>query len=242
MPPKPLSDAVLQTSPSLQPLPPFKGFPKEGMSFLKQLKKNNTREWFQPRKPDYERLLKFPMQCFIAALGEKMRLVAPEYVFNPHRSVFRIYRDVRFSADKSPYKTNIAAAFAPAGNKQPDELPSFYLHIEPEEVYLGGGIYMPSPDQLKRFRAAIVREPESFLEVVEDRKFKKRFGALQGEKLVTAPKGFAKNHPMLAHLQHKQFYVGTSNTPELCLTAKFVGEAVKVFTEMMPLMQWLREK
>ena len=110
--------------------PPFNGFPKSGIDFLRKLKKNNNRDWFQKHKDEYEEDVKFPMQCLIASLREKLRDDIPEIEFNPRRSIFRIYRDVRFSKNKTPYKTNIAAGFDLRGKKKSTESPGLYIGID----------------------------------------------------------------------------------------------------------------
>jgi uncharacterized protein (TIGR02453 family) len=220
--------------------PPFDGFPKEGIDFLKKLKKNNNRPWFQKHKPLYEESVKFPMQCLIASLSEKMGDIAPEIEFNPKKSIFRIHRDIRFSKNKAPYKTNIAAAFNWRGMKGPVEAPGLYLHIEPGEMFVGGGVYMPSSDQIKAFRKSIVDHPDEFLTVVESKRFRKEFGGVQGEKLLKAPLGYPKDHPMIEHLKHKQFYVGKEyKDVSMCLSPKFLDVVVGVFKDTMPLVRWL---
>ncbi len=220
--------------------PPFDGFPKEGIGFLKRLKKNNNRPWFQSHKDVYDESVKFPMQCLIASLSGRMEDIASEVEFNPKKSIFRIYRDVRFSKNKAPYKTSITASFNWRGIKGPVESPGLYLHISPGEIFIGGGVYMPAGDQLKAFRKAIVDRPEEFLEVVEDKRFKKEFKTLQGEKLSKAPLGFPKDHPMIEHLRHKQFFVGKEYHDEaICMEPRFLGVVVKVFADTMPLVRWL---
>lgn len=221
--------------------PPFQGFPKDGMLFLNQLKKNNNRSWFQKHKEEYEHNVRFPMQCLIASLAREMADVAPEIEFNPKRSIFRIYRDVRFSKNKSPYKTNIAASFDQRGrNKSPVETPGLYVGIEPGSIFIGGGLYMPTGDQLKAIRKSIVDHPDGYLEIVTDRRFKKQFGNVQGEKLQKAPLGYPKDHPLIEHLKHKQFFVGKEYEDEsACLKSGFLGTVVKVFSDTMPLVRWL---
>lgn len=221
--------------------PVFEGFPKEGMLFLKRLKKNNNRDWFHEHKHEYEDFVKFPMQCLIATLGEQMAHEAPEIEFNPKRSIFRIHRDVRFSKDKAPYKTNIAASFEFRKiAKSPVETPGLYVGIEPGNMFIGGGLYMPSGDQIKAIRKSIVEHPEPFLEVVESKRFRKEFGGLQGEKLQKSPLGYPKDHPMIEHLKHKQFFVGKDYDDEaMCLKPGFVKVVAKVLTETMPLVRWL---
>ncbi len=220
--------------------PPFDGFPKAGIDFLRKLKKNNNREWFQKHKEEYEENVKFPMQCLIAALREQLRDDIPEIEFNPRRSIFRIYRDVRFSKNKAPYKTNIAAGFELRGKQKSTEFPGLYLGIEPGSVFVGGGLYMPSGDQIKAIRASIVSKPDEFLEVVDDKRFKKVFGSLMGEKLQRAPLGVAKDHPLLDHLRHKQFFVGKEWDDETLIHSKrFAATAASYLRDTMPLLRWL---
>jgi uncharacterized protein (TIGR02453 family) len=221
--------------------PPFDGFPKDGIDFLKKLKKNNNRPWFQKHKDIYDESVKFPMQCLIASLSETMGDIAPEIEFNPKKSIFRIYRDVRFSKNKAPYKTNIAASFNfRAQSKSPVETPGLYVGIAPGEIFVGGGLYMPTGDQLKAIRKAMVEKPGDYLAVVENRRFKNEFGGVQGEDLAKAPLGYPKDHPMIAHLKHKQFFVGKEYEDEsICLKPKFLDLVVQVFTDTMPLVRWL---
>lgn len=221
--------------------PPFDGFPKEGMDFLRRLKKNNNRPWFHAHKEEYDELVRFPMQCLIASLAVRMMDVAPEVTFDPKRSIFRIYRDVRFSKNKAPYKTNIAASFnMPAPKKSTTETPGLYVGIEPGSVFIGGGLYMPDGGQLKAIRTAIIGKTEEFLEIVEDVRFKKQFGGIMGEKLIKAPLGFAKDDPMIEHLRHKQFFVGKEYDDEaIVFRPRFLDTVVKVFTDSMPLIRWL---
>jgi uncharacterized protein (TIGR02453 family) len=219
--------------------PPFEGFPKQGIEFLKRLKKNNNRPWFQAHKEEYEQNVRFPMQCLIATLAQKVIDTAPEMEFNPKKSIFRIYRDVRFSKNKAPYKTNIAASFRMRHRKSPTETPGLYIGIEPGEIFVGGGVYMPTSEQLKSIRHAMVTDPEAFLEVVENKRFKKEFGGIEGEKLLKAPLGFPKDHTMIEHLKHKQFYVGNVYNDSVCLKPKFADVVASVFTDCMPLIRWL---
>jgi uncharacterized protein (TIGR02453 family) len=219
--------------------PPFAGFPKEGIEFLKRLKKNNNRPWFRKHKSEYEENVRFSMQCLIATLAQKMIDEAPEMEFNPRKSIFRIYRDVRFSRNKAPYKTNVAASFGFRGKKSPTETPGLYVGIEPGEIFIGGGLYMPTGDQLKAIRQSIVNRPEEFLAVVEHKLFKKEFGGIEGECLKKAPLGYDQDHPMITHLRHKQFYVGKVYGDEICLKPKFVDLVAHVLAGAMPLVRWL---
>jgi uncharacterized protein (TIGR02453 family) len=219
--------------------PPFSGFPKGTLRFLNALKKNNNRPWFQKHKEEYEEVVRFPMQCLIAGLAVRMADAAPEIEFSPKRSIFRIYRDVRFSKNKAPYKTNIAAYFNFRGHKGPTEAPGLYVGIEPGEIFIGGGLYMPWGEQLKSIRRSIAEHPEEYLAVVGAQRFKKRFGGIQGEKLSKAPLGYPKDHPMIEHLRNKQFFVGIEPALSVCHTARFLTLTADAFIDTMPLVRWL---
>jgi len=219
--------------------PPFDGFPKEGLEFLKKLKKNNNRPWFQARKDQYEELVRFPMQCLIAGLAHRMADVAPEFEFHPRKSIFRIYRDTRFSKNKTPYKTNIAASFELRGRKSPTETPGLYLGIEPGEIYIGGGLYMPTGPQLKVIRNAIATAPDEFLAVVKNARFRREFGGIDGEKLLKAPLGYPRDHPMIEHLKQKQFYAGKVFADTACLKPAFLDVVSATLADILPLVRWL---
>jgi uncharacterized protein (TIGR02453 family) len=217
--------------------PPFGGFPAEGIRFLKQLKKNNNREWFAKHKPEYEDFVKLPMQSLIASLRDPMARVGPEFDVNPKRSMFRIYRDTRFSNNKLPYKTHVAAVFHHRGNWQGSA--GYYVHIEPGGVFLGGGIYMPDSSQLKKIRGAIAGRSEEFLSIVGDKSFKKQFGGLEGEKLRRNPLGYRADHPMIEWLKHKQFYTGVEWEEKRCHSGRFIGDIVQVYEDLLPLIRFL---
>jgi uncharacterized protein (TIGR02453 family) len=232
----------MATNPPLEETfyPPFDGFPRSGIDFLRKLKKNNNREWFHKHKEEYEENVKFPMQCLIATVREKMHDAAPDFDFNPKKSIFRIHRDVRFSKNKAPYKTNIAAAFDMRGKKSPTETPGLYVGIEPGSLFIGGGLYIPMGEQLKAIRKSIVEKPQEFLAVINDKKFKKQFGGIMGERLSRPPLGFPKDHAMIEHLKHKQFFVGVESEDESqCYSKKFAATVAGVFTDCMPLVRWL---
>jgi uncharacterized protein (TIGR02453 family) len=179
------------------------------------------------------------MQTLIAELARDMAAIAPEIEFHPTRSIFRIYRDVRFSKNKAPYKTNIAASFEVRTGKGPTETPGLYVGIEPGETYVGGGLYMPTGPQLKSIRRAIVEEPEAWLAVVENPAFVRAFGGIDGEKLSRAPLGYPSDHPMIEHLKHKQFYAGIVLADGACQSRRFLARVKKVYADLMPLIRWL---
>ncbi len=218
-------------------LPPFAGFPVEGIQFLRRLKRNNNRQWFASHKTEYEQLVKFPMLTLIASLKPHMEKLAPEIDINPRRNIFRIYRDTRFSRDKTPYKTNIAAVFHLRGHWQ--ESAGFYVHIEPGNVYVGGGIYMPNGRQLKKIRQAIADRSGEFLSIVCDDGFVKLFTALEGEKLSRIPHGFPKDHMMSEWLKRKSYYAGVEWKEETCLKRTFIKKVLSVYEEILPLVRFL---
>jgi uncharacterized protein (TIGR02453 family) len=223
----------------IESFPPFEGFPREGISFLRRLKKNNNREWFNKHKTEYEELVKFPMQTFISSMKQPMEKLAPEIQVDENRSLFRIYRDTRFSKNKTPYKTHVAAVFHLKGHWE--ETAGFYVHIEPGGVYVGGGIYMPDSDQLKRIRAAIAEKSDEFLAIMKNKIFRKTFNALEGEKLQRAPLGYPKAHPMIEWLKHKSFYTGVEWKEEACYSRNFLSNVVNVYSDLLPLIRFLND-
>jgi uncharacterized protein (TIGR02453 family) len=219
--------------------PPFEGFPVEGIDFLKRLKKNNSREWFAKHKSEYEDFVKLPMQSLITSLKAPMAGLMPEIDVNPKRSMFRIYRDTRFSKNKTPYKTHVAAVFHLRGHWQ--DSAGYYVHIEPGNIYVGGGIYMPDSQQLKLIRHAIAERAEEFRLIVESKIFKKRFESLEGEKLQRAPLGYPLDHPMIDWLKYKSFYTGVEWNEKECHSPKFLDKVVEVYKDLLPLIRFLNE-
>ena len=221
----------------LDAYPPFAGFPPEGIRFLKQLKANNNREWFNANKERYLEYVKLPMQSLLVALAGPLEKSAPGMLVDPRKGMFRIYRDTRFSKNKDPYKTHVSAIIHPRGHWE--ESAGLYVHIEPGEVFLGGGIYMPDGGQIKKIRAAIASRQREFLSIVEGKGFRRRFGTLRGERLSRAPLGYRPEHPMIEWLRWKQYFVA-EEWPEKSATGKdFVRKVAESFAEMMPLVNFL---
>jgi uncharacterized protein (TIGR02453 family) len=209
-------------------------FPKEGLEFLRALKRNNRRLWFQKRKEEYERVVKGPMIEFVMALAHDL---PPEYVADPAKSIFRIYRDVRFSKDKSPYKTHASAHF-PCREKN-GLGPGFYFHISGEDVWIGGGFYAPTPQEALAVRTRIAESHRTFESIVKSPEFHKRFGELQGAKLTRVPRGFPADHPAAEWLKHKQWIAGAELKPETALGPKFYDTLVAHFRAALPLLRFL---
>jgi len=219
--------------------PPFEGFPKEGLQFLKKLKRNNNRAWFESHKHEYEEHLKFPIQSFIFALQPYFQSFAPEFDLSPRRSIFRIYRDVRFSNDKTPYKTHIAAHFVLRGKEKGFVGSGYYFHVEPGEVFIGGGIYMPDSDQLKGIRKAIAQHADEFLSILNNQTFRKQFGKLEGDRLQRIPKGYDETHPLAEWLKLKQFFVGKSLAESSCYRPALVETVATICKDAAPLVKFL---
>src|SRR5436309_9321153 len=171
----------------------FSAFPDQGLQFLHSLKRNNNRDWFQSHKGIYEQYVKQPMTELIAALAQEFQKFAPEMLASPKVSAYRIYRDTRFTKDKSPYKTHVAAVFPRSGLGK-HEGAGFYLHISPEELLIGGGLYMPLPEDLNAVRSHIAENSKLFVKIVGGRQFRKLFKTLGGEQLSRVPRGLPADH------------------------------------------------
>jgi uncharacterized protein (TIGR02453 family) len=170
--------------------PPFEGFRPEAIAFLADLAANNDRAWFTPRKAEYERLLKQPLEALCAALGERFEARGIPLTADPARSPFRIYRDVRFGKDKTPYKTAASARFmAPGGG------PGAYFHLEPGEIYAGGGLWHPEPPVLAAWRRLVDTDAAAIRAAIADPGFVAAYGGLDGDRLTRVPSGYPKDHP-----------------------------------------------
>ena len=218
--------------------PPFDGFSEDAMKFFRQLKKNNTREWFNENKARFESAVKEPMEALLAALAEHTRDIDADLVIDPKKSMYRIYRDTRFSKDKTPYKLWISASFTYAGKRRTDD-PGFYFHVGADEIGIGGGLYMAQPDQLRSLRAAIDADPAPLRALLSAKSFRKLFGTLQGEELSRVPQGFDKNHPDADLLKKKQFFCWASLPAATACEAKLPDILAHHFAVMNPLVRWL---
>ena len=216
----------------------FAGFPPETLKFLRQLKRNNNREWFLAHKDIYEEKVKAPLIDLVLALGGAMQSFAPELAVDPKRSIYRIYRDIRFSSDKRPYKTHMAALFAPRGIPKHGGA-SLYFHIEPSELIVAGGVYMPDAAALRAIRQHIAEHWDTLRGIMNQKTFKKLFGKLEGECLVRPPLGFPADHPAIDLLRHKQFYVGVTEAPKLAEGPKLFPRLLTLFAAMIPLIRFL---
>jgi uncharacterized protein (TIGR02453 family) len=194
----------------------FTGFRPEAMDFLADLAQNNDRAWFQPRKADYEDLIKEPMEAFVEALAEAFERRRLPLQADPKRSIFRIYRDTRFSKDKSPYKTHVGASFPWVEGIDPDTSASHsehgngaYFHFQPGENFAGGGLWMASKERLDSFRRKIVDDERGVRKALEDPKFIAEFGPVNAhESLKRVPPGYPADHPLAELLRYKDIVFG----------------------------------
>jgi uncharacterized protein (TIGR02453 family) len=207
-------------------------FPPEAISFLKGLEKNNKRDWFQARKEIFDSKLKAPMLEFVEAINAELLKFAPEHITEPKKAVYRIYRDTRFSKDKTPYKTHLGAIFPRRGLGK-DAAAGFYFHVSAKEVGVACGAYAPGPEQLLKIRRFIAENHELL------RKKHKLMGALQGSTLQRIPKGFDPEHPAADLIKKKQWFWWVELDPKLATSAKLKSEIAKRFKEMAPMVELL---
>ncbi len=220
--------------------PRFTAFDPKALVFLRALKRNNDREWFRARKDRYETLLRQPMIALVERLAEDLREFAPHLVANPKTAIYRIYRDTRFSDNKTPLKTNVAANF-PTRGLHKHQGAGLYLEIAPDWVWIGGGMYAPEAPQLHAVREHIAAHHRRLRSIVESPGFHRVVGELGGEKLKRVPRGFANDHPALEYLKHRQFLAGVEYPPAFASSPKFYNGVLTVFRQVAPLTLFLSE-
>jgi uncharacterized protein (TIGR02453 family) len=211
----------------------FTGFRREAIQFLADLAANNDRSWFTPRKAEFERLLKEPLEAMCVALDERFQ--AREIPLRADvRSPFRIYRDVRFSKDKSPYKTNVGASFA---YTEGHANAGGYFHFQPGEMYIGGGMWHPEPARLAAWRAFVDRGVG--LEVLDDAAFVKTFDHVSGDRLTRVPQGFPKDHPRAELLKLKDVTFGRRLSDDEALSPDLPDILAADFAAAVPVFRML---
>ena len=209
------------------------------LRFLKDLEKNNNREWFQANKKAFEAAQDNITALVGFLIGEVGKFDPAISGLDPKSCIFLIYRDIRFSKDKSPFKTNLGAYISPGGRKSMQ--PGYYIHIQPGQCFIAAGKHMPDAGELLKIRTAINEDPKEFLAIVERRGFREKFGKLHGERLSRAPKGFAEESPVIEYLKLKSFTVYSDyKNNKLITSADFPKQVVKDFKAMFPLVDYLR--
>lgn len=220
----------------------FPGFPLEMLHFLNDLSKNNNRNWFQANKSRYERQLLEPALAFIEAMVEPMKKLSPEFRVVPKRtggSLMRIYRDIRFSKDKRPYKTNVGIHFRHQAGCDV-HAPGFYFHIEPDEVFLGAGVWHPDSKALGKIRKAIDEDSTTWKRAKNGKAFRARY-ELSGDSLKRPPQGFSADHPLLEDLKRKD-HIGLCRLDhDVLFEPEIVKQAAATFRAAKPYMKFLCE-
>ncbi|MCX7735394.1 MAG: DUF2461 domain-containing protein [Candidatus Kapabacteria bacterium] len=188
----------------------FKGFSKDIYWFFSELKKNNNKEWFYENKSFYEKEIKEVSKQLVQEMSQRFASIGLPFIADPKVSLFRINRDIRFSLNKDPYKTNLGIYFpyiSKMGERLP-ESPGLYYHFDPDESFIGGGIHMPTSQTLRSLRIKIASDWEELLDIINDKNFKREFpNEFFGEKLKRVPRGFDENHPAVELLKLKEFTV-----------------------------------
>ena len=225
---------------------PFTGFSPDAVQFLADLAANNDRSWFQPRKADYERLLKEPLEAFIVALRDRLDARGIPLRADPARSPFRIYRDVRFSKDKSPYKTNIGASFpwaeATAGADGAHDGAhgvGGYFHFAPGEIYVGGGMWHPDKPKLDAWRRLVADDPARAHAAIEDPTFVAHFGKVDGDRLQRVPSGYPSDHPDAELLKLKDVTFGRRLSDDEAFSPRLPDVVADEFAAAVPVMRVL---
>ena len=222
----------------------FGGFKKEFWQFFEELKENNNREWFEENKERYKTDIVSPISDFIIDMGEKLKEISPHYNANPKPnggSMFRIYRDVRFSKDKRPYKENAGIQFRHKLGKDA-HAPGFYVHLEPGNLFYGGGVWMPDNAALAKIRDRIVAHPKKWQAVIEDDGIVKKLGGIGGDGLSRPPRGYDPDHKFIDDLKRKSYFAMKHSTDKKLVTKpEFLDEVVCNFNASVPLMTFISD-
>lgn len=200
------------------------------LQFLRELSENNTREWFDTNRDRYQASREKVLFLTDVLVNEIRKFDSEIPVLDAKDCMFRIFRDVRFSNDKRPYKTNFGSFISKGGRKS--QYPGYYFHIEPGESFVGGGVYMPDAEPLKAIRQYISRFPEEFTEIINQPEFKTVFPEMYDHQLKTAPKGFPKDHEFIHLLKYKSFVFSKPVSDEELVKGDFIQIAVNSFKQL----------
>lgn len=216
----------------------FPGFSPEALNFLRNLRRNNRNDWFQPRKEQYETLLKKPLLDLACCLSREFARFSPAYVTPPDRSVFRIYRDANFSHNRKPFKTHLAAGFARQGAERMRG-PCFYFHFTERELVALGGAYLPEPDEMRSYRELISENHQELEAILAKKTLRQAAGELEGEQLSRVPRGYCPGHPAAGLLRRKQWYLVAVLDHRLLTTSRLLPELSRHFEAMAPFVEFL---
>ena len=228
---------------------PFAGFSPDAIQFLADLAQNNDRAWFQPRKAEYERLLKEPFEALIASLADRLAARGVPMLADPKRSPFRIYRDTQFSKDKSPYKTHLGATFpfveeapgvAGGGHDARAHGNGGYFHFQPGEMYVGGGMWQMDKPPLEAFRAAVLSDPDRVRAAVEEPAFVAWFGGVHPhDELKRFPPGYPQDHPLAHMFRWKDVVFGRRLSDEEALSPELPDRLAEGYATAVPVFRFL---
>ncbi|MFH6997771.1 DUF2461 domain-containing protein [Flavobacterium sp. FlaQc-57] len=211
--------------------------PKSSLDFLHQLKENNNKPWFETNKPKYLIELNH-IETFAGALLHELSKTDVLKTTSGKKSVYRIYRDIRFSKDKTPFKTFWGGSYTRATKERRG---GYYFHLEQGNSFFGGGFWGPNAADLKRIRNEFAHDAEPMQKILQSKSFVTNFGTLQGEQLKTAPKGFDVNHEAIDLLRYKQFLVIKRFTDDEVLSPLFLEQALETFKNMRPFFDYMSE-
>jgi len=216
------------------------------LRFLRGLARNNRKVWFEAHRVEYEAVVQVPMRALIEEMDVRLARFAPEIIGDPRRSMFRIYRDIRFSKDKSPYKTHAACWFyhrdgsRAVGREAAGGGAGFYFQIAPGTSFVGGGMWMPPREALARLRDAIAEDPRRFQRIVTDRRVARRFGGLDEDVVLTrVPRGYAADHPSARWLRCQSFTLGRRVRNSQATSARLPALLERDFRLIVPLVRWI---
>ena len=221
-------------------------FTPAALTFFRGLARNNAKPWFEAHRADYDAHVVAPMRALIEDLDVRFARIAPEITGHPKRSMFRIYRDIRFSKDKSPYKTNAGCWFwhrdadPRVGDSAEGGGAGFYFHLQPGSSFIGGGIWMPPRPLVAKLRDAIAEDLKGFERVVRNPAFVRRFGGLSDEdNLKRMPRGVAETHPAARWMKFQSFVTGRELTDKQVTSPRLAGLLADDYAKLLPLVRWL---
>lgn len=223
----------------------FAGFPPDALRFLRALARHNDREWFEAERGRYDRAVLAPMRALVEEMDARLATFAPEIVGSPKRSIFRIHRDIRFSNDKTPYKTHAACLFyhrgvggaGAAGRTM--QAAGFYFQIQPRNSFIGGGVWMPPTPTLKLLRASILDAPHALARILQTPSFRRVFGTLDGEgMLVRYPRGVTAETPGADLLRYRSFTAWRPFDDAELATAALADQLEEAMRALLPLIRW----
>ena len=219
----------------------FQGFSEDAFQFFRGLRKNNTRAWFQPRKEIFDLKVRAVMEDLAGHINQELGKFAPQHIAEPKKAVYRLYRDTRFSNDKTPYKTHIAANF-PLQGMEKHAAAGFYFSVSDQEIEIGGGVYMPDKDGLLAIRTHIAESAARFRKIVTEKKVVSALSPLQGEALTRVPKGFDAAHEAADFVRMKQWmFFKTLDGAEWMRSPGLLKEVAGRFKLVAPLIDFLNE-